>query len=191
MEAVEVDTLQGVGDDFLLHHAKYVPVQSIRCPGAFPRDPDMQYQRHVWAGKSQHTPQCTVLYSEGLSTFAEVQSHLAQGSHGRGVHQPGQAIKIAITKVTGMHRVYSNSRNPSLGELQIGVAEDPPHQVDLLPRGGCRTLRQEFLDPCAGVQSKPPEIPLQMHMGIHCIRYQNLRFYPDSTILFPTPPATD
>ena len=129
MEAVEVDTLQGVGDDFLLHHAKYVPVQSIRCPGAFPRDPDMQYQRHVWAGKSQHTPQCTVLYSEGLSTFAEVQSHLAQGSHGRGVHQPGQAIKIAITKVTGMHRVYSNSRNPSLGELQIGVAEDPPTKL--------------------------------------------------------------
>jgi hypothetical protein len=95
-----------------------------------------------------------------------------------------------------MHRVYSNSRNSSLGELQLFLATSwggrrPPHQVDLLPRGGCRTLRQEFLDPCAGVQSKPPEIPLQMHMGIHCIRYQDLRFYPDSTILFPTPPATD
>jgi hypothetical protein len=30
-----------------------------------------------------------------------------------------------------------------------------------------------------------------MHMGIHCIRYQDWRLYPDSTILFPTPPATD
>ena len=119
----------------------------------------------------------------------------------RAVHQPGQAIKITIAEVTGMHKVYSNRRNPSLGELQLfwvlrprlGVAEDQhtPHQVDLLPRGGCRTLRQEFLDPCTGVQSKRPERPVQMHMGIHCIRYQDWRLYPDSTILFPTPPATD
>ena len=70
------------------------------------------------------------------STFAAVQSYLGQGSHGRGVHQPGQVIKIAIAEVTDMLRVYSNSRNPSIGELQLflvlrprlGVAEDqrPP-----------------------------------------------------------------
>jgi hypothetical protein len=29
-----------------------------------------------------------------------------------------------------------------------------------------RTLSQEFLDPCTGVQSKPPERLFQMHIGI-------------------------
>ena len=41
IKAVEVDTLQGVGN-FLLHHSQHLPVQSIRCLGAFPRGPDMQ-----------------------------------------------------------------------------------------------------------------------------------------------------
>ena len=118
IEAMEMDTLQGVGN-LLLHQAQYLPVQRIRCLGAFPRDPDMQHQRHIWASKHQHPSQGTFLYTEGLSSLATVHPHLTQGSHSRGVHQLGQAIKIVIAKVTGMLWMYSHSYNPSLGEMQL------------------------------------------------------------------------
>ena len=96
----------------------------------------MLSMRHVWAGKRQHPSQGTFLHSEGLRSLATIHPHLTQGSNRRGVHQPGQAIKIIITKVTGMLRVYSHCCNTSLGEIQLfwvlrprfGVAEDqhPP-----------------------------------------------------------------
>jgi hypothetical protein len=75
--------------------------------------------RHVWAGKRQHPSQGTFLHSEGLRSLATIHPHLTQGSHRRGVHQPGQAIKIIITKVTGMLRVYSHRCNTSLEEIQL------------------------------------------------------------------------
>jgi hypothetical protein len=81
---------------------------------------------------------------------------------------------------------FSGSFGHELGS-QLTPLPPSPHQVDLLLRGGCRTLSQEFLDPCIGVQSKPPAIPVQMHMGIHIIRNQDRRLHPDWTILSPTP----
>jgi hypothetical protein len=61
-----------------------------------------------------------------------------------------------------------------------------------LPEGwviavGVHPPSQEFLDPCTAVQSKPPERPVQMHMGIHSIRNQDRRLPPNLTVLFPTP----
>lgn len=53
----------------------------------------------------------------------------------------------------------------------------------------CRTLRQEFLDPGSRVQSKPPEGPVQVQIGIHRIRHKDRRLFPDSAVLFPMPPS--
>jgi hypothetical protein len=61
----------------------------------------------------------TFLYTEGLSSLTTVHPHLTQGSHSRGVHQLGQAIKIVIAKVTGQLWMYSHRYNPSLGEMQL------------------------------------------------------------------------
>ena len=117
IEAMEMDTLQGVGN--LLHQAQYLQVQCIRCLGAFPRGPDMHHQRHIWASKRQHPLQSTFLYTEVLSSLATVYPHLLQGRHSRGVHQLRQAIKIVVAKVTGMLWMNSHRYKPSLGEMQI------------------------------------------------------------------------
>ena len=59
------------------------------------------------------------MYTEGLSSLATVHPHLTQGSHSRGVHQLGQAIKIVIAKVTGMLWMYFHRYNASLGEMKL------------------------------------------------------------------------
>jgi hypothetical protein len=66
IEAMEMNTLQGVGD-FVLRQAQYLPVLRIRCLGVITRGPDVKHQRHIRPSKRQHPLQSTPLYSKGAS----------------------------------------------------------------------------------------------------------------------------